>query len=502
MLSRIVATLAVIYVLKRIITFRRAASSVGNLGGYRVLFNGLSPIGALLKRLPGLTQGLNHALEDKYSIHERVGCDIVAHVTAFPPVAHLSLADAQAIKEVTISRAKFPKPVDVYKPLLFFGHNIVASEGETWKRYRKITAPAFSDRNNKLVWDETIAIMNDLFENVWGDKEVITVDHCRDLTLPIALFVIGVAGFGRKMTWKEDNVIPTGHRMTFQKSLSIVSANTLAKIILPDWAMRLTEKTREIALGFDELKAYMLEMIDARQKSQKVERHDLFSSLLEANNDEDGEALSTDELIGNIFIFLLAGHETTAHSLCFTFALLALYPDEQEKLYQHIKSVTPISRVPTYEEMPLLTQSTAVFYETLRLYPPVPIIPKRCAEDTTLTTTNTQGETVVIPVAKGTSVDIYTPALHYNPKYWEDPHSFKPDRFLKPDWNRDAFLPFSAGARACLGRKFFETEGIATLTMLVSRYKISVKEEPQFAHETFEQRKERVMKCNFRLTTT
>ena len=103
-------------------------------------------------------------------------------------------------------------------------------------------------------------------------------------------------------------------------------------------------------------------------------------------------------------------------------------------------------------------------------------------------------------------------------RYWDDPHAFKPERF-HGDWPRDAFLPFSSGARACLGRRcvfpsplqsfcrsqrhrFFETEGIAILTMLVSRYKITVKEEPQFAGETFEQRKARIFRVTAGLTLT
>jgi hypothetical protein len=89
-----------------------------------------------------------------------------------------------------------------YKPLTVFGPNIVASDGEEWKKYRKITAPAFSEvcpelrpspnleydrqRNNKLVWDETIGIMNDLFDNVWGDRSEVVVDHCVDITLPVS----------------------------------------------------------------------------------------------------------------------------------------------------------------------------------------------------------------------------------------------------------------------------------------------------------------------------
>lgn len=85
-----------------------------------------------------------------------------------------------------MSRARFPKPVKQYTILQFFGNNIVASEGEEWKRYRKVSAPAFSERNNKLVWDETVKIMLDMFDNLWHNAPQITVDHCVEITLPVS----------------------------------------------------------------------------------------------------------------------------------------------------------------------------------------------------------------------------------------------------------------------------------------------------------------------------
>ncbi|KAI0705841.1 cytochrome P450 [Cytidiella melzeri] len=354
-----------------------------------------------------------------------------------------------------------------------------------------------------MVWEETVKIMEDLFDNVWDTKLEIAFDHAVELTLPIALFVIGVAGFGQRMPWKGGDVIPQGHKMAFKESLHVLSTDIILKLIAPEWLLKYgPERVRRVGIAYRELELYMTELIEGRKASDtKEERYDLFSSLLDANDEDADITLTHRELMGNIFIFLLAGHETTAHTLCFTFAMLALYPDEQEKLYQHIKTVIPDGRAPAYEDMNSLTQSMAVFYETLRLFPPVTGIPKRAAEDTTLTAKNNAGETVTVPVPAGTQITIATPCLHYNPRYWEDPHAFKPDRFLG-DWPRDAFLPFSGGARSCLGRRFFETEGIAILTMLVSRYKIEVKEEPQFAGETFKQRKERILRAKPGLTLT
>ena len=84
-------------------------------------------------------------------------------------------------------------------------------------------------------------------------------------------------------------------------------------------------------------------------------------------------------------------------------------------------------------------------------------------------------------------------------RYWPDPHAFEPARFHGP-WPRDAFLPFSGGARACIGRGFAETEGVAVLTRIVARYRVQVKDEPRFRSETFEQRKARLLKIGHSLT--
>jgi len=107
-------------------------------------------------------------------------------------------------QDITSNRARYPKPVYYYLLLATFGYNIVVSEGELWKKYRKISAPAFSEvswfinlplhygtqthpcqRNTKLVWDETIQTLTELFEQVWGDQDVVTLDHCLDMTFPV-----------------------------------------------------------------------------------------------------------------------------------------------------------------------------------------------------------------------------------------------------------------------------------------------------------------------------
>jgi len=191
--------------------------------------------------------------------------------------------------------------------------------------------------------------------------------------------------------------------------------------------------------------------------------------------------LSRRELMGNIFVYLLAGHETTAHTLAFALGLLACYPDEQQKLYDHIQSVLGGNRPPTYEDVRNLTRPLAVMLETLRLFPPIIRMPKKAANDTTLSIHVSSGEfegqrkSVFIP--KGSYVFLNAIGMHYNPRYWKDPYEFNPERFMSADWNKDAFLPFSLGARACPGRRFAEVEGVCILTAIVMRYKIELSPE-------------------------
>ncbi|KAK0188439.1 cytochrome P450 [Armillaria mellea] len=460
-----------LWIIQKAIEFYRNVKAIGYHPGSREILDGL-PV-ARLRRVLGRDE--DPVFEKKYKSFQDAGWDIVSGVSAFPPSVRFDVTDVALIKEITSSRSRFPKPVKLYQALSVFGSNIVASEGELWKKYRKICAPAFSEANNKLVWEETMKIMQELFHNVWRDEETSTSENVLDITLAISQFIIGIAGFGRNIAWQKESSIPEGHNMTFRDALSDTCDGSHIKI---------------------------LQMIrDRRASREKEERYDLLSSLLDANEGDNSHFLTPGTLLGNIFIFFLAGHETTAHTLAYAFTMLALYPDEQEKLYQHINSIIPDNRVPTYETLPLFTCSLAVFNETLRMFPVVTSIPKISAEDNVLIATSATGECATIPVPKGASIFLDVPGLHYNPRYWKNPDTFNPSRFLG-DWPKEAFMPFSLAARACLGRGFAETEAIAIITLLISRYKIEVTEDPQFRGESFEEKKKRLLKSKGGLSLT
>ncbi|KAF5370348.1 hypothetical protein D9758_006940 [Tetrapyrgos nigripes] len=519
------------------------------------------------------------------------GWDISLATSLYPRVQRTWIvSDPALFKKITSSRAEFPKPTEQYVALRVFGRNILTEEGEEWKKYKRICAPAFSEPNNRLVWDYVIRIMTDFFEEVWlsHQTELDTEIIIEDFKIPctqFALRIIVAAAFGQLLSWKSVDTsyvsfsslnksdsslgAHTGpdaskSKLTIEQIFEIISEGFVLKLILPDWLFRNAESSLwpfgekfrrqviNVREAYNDLQVYMKDIITTRQtglsasgnslvQTDSEKKADLFTNLLEANENDLGQPLAdgsvwdsnvgeyvhvqrtadelrtieaessvqeaklnTAELMGNIFIFLLAGHETTAHTIGYALTLLALYQDEQEKLFLHIMSVIPDGQLPRYEDLPLLTRSMAVMQEALRLFPPVIMIPKMSAQDTTFIVENRETDKESrLTVEKGDQIVLHSVGVHYNPHFWNDPSKFNPDRFMpESDWPRDAFVPFSAGARSCMGRRFAEVEGVAIITMLILKYQVKVKEEEQFKNETFEQRKERVLKLKHGLTLT
>ncbi|KAG8914825.1 hypothetical protein FRC00_010581 [Tulasnella sp. 408] len=414
---------------------------------------------------------------------------------------------------------------------MLYGTNLVTTEGDLWSRHRRLVNPSFKEASIRYVWEQTVRIVNEMFDD-WGDESPKPVNHVCALTNDIALLLIGAVAFGRKANWgSQASPLPQGHQMHFHDALRIVSEKVLLRLALPPffWGNKevrermglggiaskgwLGSTIKEAAVAFAELELYMEEMIDERVTGGFEGRRDIMGQLMNATGEDASDRLSKRDVIGNTYIFLFAGHETTAHSVAFLFGLLALDQGEQEALYDHIKSVVG-GREPVYEDVSSLNLVLGAFYESLRLYSPVMNIPKVNAEDTTILVMpavkedGTQMDPSAKPksmfVPKGTSIYLYTSGVHYNPRYWKDPHAFKPARFLDPQWPREAFIPFSAGPRACIGRRFSEVEAIAVISLVLKHYKITVDEArfPFISGESSLARRERLMGTSQDLSLT
>ncbi|KAF5345431.1 hypothetical protein D9758_013618 [Tetrapyrgos nigripes] len=458
--------------------------------------------------------------------YENAKSDIVYAVSLLPRVKlTLLVADPSVAKQITSSRIHFPKPVEKYGLLTVFGSNIVASEGNLWKKYRRICAPSFSERNNRLVWDTTMRAINGFFESEDWKQSLrnsgkVVIQDLRVHTADWTLRVIAAAGFGQDLSTQTFSQADGNSSLpTAKDAFEIVSKDIMLYLLLPKWFLnhsdqftwgRVKTKLSGVRRAFTNLQDYLLGIINERRSdgdstvegpdSEMSTNHDLFTNLLRANDAEHEETEADDdskptlrlddsELIGNIFVFLLAGHETTAHTLCFALHLLALYPEEQRKLYDDIRVVCN-GRIPDDGCSPGILEALSTRTN----------VPKTSHDNTSIVVHGPKGvQDLVVPVPQGTQVMLHIAGLHYNPKYWPNPTEFKPDRFMPgpggdPTWPKDAFIPFSAGSRSCIGRRFAETESVAIITTIVLMYEITVKEDAQFRGETFEEKRRRVLK--------
>ncbi|KAJ6564019.1 cytochrome P450 [Mycena capillaripes] len=417
-----------------------------------------------------------------------------------------------AIKIVCASREIFRKDLVGYEVVSVYGENMVATDGAAWKRHRAIAKPAFNDANNAFVWLQSTRVANEWFTHLRTlsrADNLIKVDLVKDLTqvrpivspIYVALLILSSAAFGRHSSWAEDlsAAAPPGHRIAFSPAVITAMDNLIAKVLTPNWAYAFSRRVhipylssvlKETHESFDALRLHMLDLVSEARlwvSGGKTVSMDaaLLRNLVEANMDQesrnDRRKLTDEELLSNTFV------KTSAHSLSFAIALLALYPDVQQKIYEEVLKVWPEGDA-TAGHMPY---TTAAFNETLRLFPPVPRLTKYVYADTTLPArrfkeSSTTGkisdlETYSVPIPMGSMVVIDIIALHMNPIHWgDDAAEFKPERFIDTEtyaWPRDAFIAFSLGARACIGERFAMTESVCVLANLVRKFEILVPEE-------------------------
>jgi len=375
----------------------------------------------------------------------------------------LYVTDADLTKEVLVTKKDiFQKPKTMYTLLKFWGSNILVSEGDEWRKHRRLADPAFSDANMKLVASSTVSVTNRLV-TVWNkllnDKEE-TVIGPHVYTKDLAMGVISEAGFGLKIDdlfepqRQDDN-----SQMSFKNALMLSISGLAHKAFLSTFIFRTFFK--KYAKAYDVLENALNEQIQAaiKRKEQGLQEGNDVLSLLTTSK-EDGMVLTPRECLADGFLFYLAGHETTAGVLAFAIRLLAEDPKVQDKVMEELKEIEEFSYA-TYSK---LIYTRCVFKETMRLYPPAAVIPKEALQDTELNG---------YKVPSGTLVFISSYGLHSNPKLWPNPDQFEPERFdtrVNPQQNTFAYVPFSGGPRSCIGSKFAQVEGTIALAILIKNF--------------------------------
>ncbi len=381
-------------------------------------------------------------------------------VVQFPipsPPTYL-VAEPDAVRRVLVGNARnYDKATLQYRSLsLVVGQGLLVTDGEIWRRQRRMVQPPFHHEAIRAVGDHVAASLNALLER-WGDISRGAVIDMDEAMMRVALEVVGASLFGTDLSGDADRLAQaTLH------ALDEVVARSQMPVTPPRWMPSPSRRRLEAALR--ELDGTVGLMID-RRSAAGPSGADLLDVLIAAAGAGD-EPIDRREIRDELVSFMVAGHETVASALMWALWLVAGDAEVAEQLAAEADAVLG-DRDATWEDLDRLPVARAVFDETMRLYPPVWLVTRRALADDVL-----GGR--FIPAG---SLVIMSPyVVHRDPALWEDPSAFRPQRFLDgsaPPASSHAFWPFGAGPRICVGKDFAYLEGILLLAGLARRVTVA-----------------------------
>ncbi|MGI9107736.1 MAG: cytochrome P450 [Pyrinomonadaceae bacterium] len=360
------------------------------------------------------------------------------------------------IKDALVTRADhFHKGRALQRSKRLLGEGLLTSEGEHHRRQRRLAQPAF---HRKRI-DAYGAVMVDYAARHsarWQDGE--TRDIAHDM-MRLTLAIVGQTLFDTEVESEADEI---GGALTeimelFQMLL-LPYSEYLEKLPLP--------VNRRFLRARASLDSVIYRIIDERRASG-TDRGDLLSMLLLAQDEEGDTGGMTDkQLRDEVMTIFLAGHETTANALAWTWYLLAKNPAAEAKLHAELDSVLTNDRLPTVADLPQLRYTEMVLAEAMRLYPPAWVIGRLAIKDYPV------GEYVA---EKGTLILVSQYVMHRDPRFYPDPLRFDPERWTpeakeaRPPF---AYFPFGGGARRCIGEGFAWMEGTLVIASIARRWRM------------------------------
>nr|WP_315219555.1 cytochrome P450 [uncultured Flavobacterium sp.] len=335
----------------------------------------------------------------------------------------------------------------------YLGQGLLTANGDFWLKQRRLIQPAFhKQKMNQLVENMEVIIANEL--------AVLTKDEPVDLFVIMSQLAFDVVA---KSLFKISTAENKFDRLKF--IIEEVQNFLVKEIRLPHkaWWFTLSGQVKKHRLLALESNQIIKEIVEERVAS-KQEVNDLLNMLLETRYEDTGEGMSVNQLIDEIKILFIAGHETTANAMTFTLYLLAKHPEIQHKILQEIHQIE-VETDNVVDRLQKMTYINAVLNESMRLYPPAWIVDRENVSDDSIGDHN---------LLKGTLIGVSFYELHRNPKYWKNPEEFNPERFLgeQKKESMQYFYPFGAGPRMCIGVGFAIYEMCLTLSYLVKNYEI------------------------------
>lgn len=340
------------------------------------------------------------------------------------------------------------------KPLL--GQGLLTNDGQSWLHQRRLMQPAFHRKQltafGSLMTTATVDMQERWQSFVRDDQSVdIAVEMMR-----LTLRIVGQALFSIDLS-NEASIVGQAFA-TIRTLLTDYIYNPFPPLTIP------TPRNRRIQRAIRTLDMVVHDII-TEHRQQYSEKGDLLSMLLQARDEETGEEMSDQQLRDEVMTLLLAGHETTANALTWTWYLLAQYPEVERRLHVELEQVLG-GQLPTVEHLPELSYTRMVLEEVLRLDPPAFGFNRKAIADDEI-------GGYVVPA--NTLIWISPYATHRHPDFWENPEVFEPERF-SPERSAGrphfAHFPFGGGPRLCIGNNFAMMEAQLILATLAQRYRL------------------------------
>ena len=337
----------------------------------------------------------------------------------------------------------------------FLGNGLVTSNGDFWRRQRRMINPAFGKKRIDALASVMVAQASALAA-AWQSGET------RDVGADMMRLTLGIVA---KTLFDHD---PTGEQDRIASALEAFRNFSGAASFLPPWfPLPSVQRTRRALADMNDI---VYGLIDARRsepEAKLAERTDLLSALVVAKSEPDAKGataeMTREELRDEILTLFLAGHETTAQALTWTWYLLSQHPEIEAKLHEELDAVLG-DRPPTSADA--LPYVERVLSESMRLFPPVTTVPRVAAEAV---------EVGGYPIPAGADVICWVYWAHHDARWWTDPERFDPDRFLPErlaSVPRGSYVPFGAGQRQCIGKHFAMMEARLLLATLARRHRL------------------------------
>ncbi|EAH5298866.1 cytochrome P450 [Campylobacter jejuni] len=371
--------------------------------------------------------------------------------------------DTKEVKRMMVDEVReFPKSAflhELLSPLL--GESIFTTNGEVWKKQRELLRPSFEmTRINKVfnLMSEAVADMMDRFSK-YPNHAVIEVDEAMTF---ITADVIFRTIMSSKLDEEKGKKILNAF-VTFQEQSVHTAMRRMFRF--PKWLSYVLGDRKRAKAG-DVIRQVLSDIIKPRyDTADNTEFEDILGSLLLVVDADTNKRFSFEEILDQVAMLFLAGHETTASSLTWTLYLLSLYPKEQEKAYEEITQVLQGGAI-EISHLRQFKYLTHIFKESLRLYPPVGFFAREAKKDTQVRDKL---------IKKGSGVVIAPWLIHRHEEFWTNPHGFNPSRF-EGEYKKDAYLPFGVGERICIGQGFAMQEAILILANILKTYKLELEE--------------------------